>query len=77
MCSFQDFCETLKTRPEFSYVENSLVVTGVETYVETYVSLARTCTCVIDSVRQSDLCVSAIVIADCVLSCMFLSFQCS
>mmetsp|Transcript_38270 Transcript_38270/g.86921 ORF Transcript_38270/g.86921 Transcript_38270/m.86921 type:complete len:339 (+) Transcript_38270:453-1469(+) len=28
------------------------------------------------SVRQSDLCVSAIVIADCVLSCMFLDFQC-
>ena len=30
-----------------------------------------------DSVRQSDLCVSAIGIADCVLSCMFLGFQCS
>ena len=27
------------------------------------------------SVRQSDLCVSAIVIADCVLSCMFLGFS--
>ena len=28
-----------------------------------------------DSVRQSDLCVSAIGIADCVLSCMFLGFS--